>query len=1220
MKYKILILVLVLVLSLLCSCTEKHSHSFSVEFSSDETHHWYQCECGEKDGNEEHSWDEGKTILYPTAELEGQKVYICTVCSYKKIEILEKLPEGHTHVYNEMCSDEYSHTTMCVCGEKGTSSEHVWDAGTVTTPAGEVETGIKTFTCTVCEHKATQNIQSTRPNGLSFMQSTHYRLSDKLHATPLTIEAEIYVDPSVSGRAGAVFGNYYGIRQDWLLEIHENGIPRFYYSDTAGNVRDLRFNNVDVRTGDWVHIALTFDFEQRIITFYLNGEIAQILTCEYNLANDITRYQFVVGGDNRSNNGIYFKGKIRSVSAYADVRTSDEIARSAELGTNLYADDLIVSYLLNEKSGENDIIDLSGNGYIIQKEWLDSNTVELDYAYSFAVVGDTQWLSRYKPEKMETLYDWIVANKDSKKIAHVFGLGDITDAWNTSDKENEWIRAYEYISKLDGVVPYSLVRGNHDESKYFLKYFANDTYKSQFDGFMVEGDIRNSYREFKIGSTDYLFLTLDYGASDEILEWANEVVIAYPNHRVIVTTHAYHGYDGGHLSLDNVSSSGNITTNTDVDTSVGDNQGRGYNNGLDIWEKFVSLHPNIFLVMSGHTPLEDVFVLKSEGVHGNIVTQMLIDPQWMDPQKDGVGMVCMLYFSEDGTQMEVEWICTDTGKYYKEQNQFALDFTECLQGTAHNFVRKYNEECHYMECDCGFIHSEASHIYDGGVLNASGFMVYTCSCGYQKITSASDDPTAIALQELIAKYYNNGKYFRNTNVNGENTTWFFDGSRFWTTDPSDYEIVDPYITLYEIIMGKFGDHRVDLGWSYYNGVYSSTNTDTISGIRNFALSLKKSDGDSSITKVTVEENGSVLLIKLWENDTVAVQTVVGLYATVNMVTLSGETLDVGYAISDANGLCEFKLPAKTGLVPEYDYVILSVAFGNLEETVHYSEVDVWDGTSVSTSLAGTGTEEDPFLIQSGADLAYIAKVVNEAKAGTANFKVQYFKMTKSIDLNGKSLMIGSYTGGTVFHGFFDGNNCSIRGINATQSLFGMLKDGYIKNLSTYGTVTTTEKKGVAGLVSYISSATVENATNYVNVTGVQQVAGIIGWLENTTAATVNNCVNYGTIKATSYQIGGIAGFAKGNISNCINFGDVTSTSSGYVGGIGGAAKDAKGSRANCVNYGNISATSYIGGCFGQINKTTTNCYSYGTAKLISGSATTVGEVVGSGASYLTYTE
>ena len=341
--------------------------------------------------------------------------------------------------------------------------------------------------------------------------------------------------------------------------------------------------------------------------------------------------------------------------------------------------------------------------------------------------------------------------------------------------------------------------------------------------------------------------------------------------------------------------------------------------------------------------------------------------------------------------------------------------------------------------------------------------------------------------------------------------------------------------------------------------------------------------------------------------------------TVNYLFLDGSIASEAEVLEyDDNGIYTVNAKAIEGYVASHTYVKVHILGEGDTVNIYYSEVDLWDGSSVSESLQGSGTEEDPYLISSGADLAYIAKVVNDAAASTANFKGQYFKMTKSIELGNNALLIGSYSGNKEFHGIFDGNNCSILGINGNQSLFGKLMNGQIKNLSTYGQVTTTEKKGVAGLVSYISNSTIENITNYVDVTGVQQVAGVVGWLENNAASSINNCVNYGNVVATSYQIGGIAGFAKGTIRNCTNFGDVSSSGSGYVGGVGGAAKDAKGSRSGCVNYGNVSGTDYVGGVFGQITATTTDCYNYGSATATKG--TNVGEVVGSGASYLTYAE
>ncbi len=1211
MKYRSLIFILLLSVMILCSCVSEHTHAFPGQYTSDEDYHWFECECGEKNAQAEHSWNNGIITLHPTADSEGIMTYTCTVCRYKKEEKIDKLETIHTCVYDVAHYDEYTHWFECVCGKTaGGTSAHRLDSGVVTTPATSVEMGIKTFTCLDCGYKSTQTIPSTGGTGLSFKQSVHHRISNKLAATPLTIEAEIYVPKTQSARVGAIFGNYNGVRENWLFEIYTNGVPRFYYNDSTDAVKDIRFDQVDVRTGDWAHVALTFDFAQHTISLYLNGNLAQTVACDLDLTDDITRYEFVLGGDNRSNNGNYFQAQMRSLAVYSDVRTAQEIAKSANNGININADDILAAYLLNSNSAGKDIIDLTGNGYDIPKEWIDSHAPSIDYAYSFAVIGDTQWLSYYKPDEMETIYDWLLANKTTKKIAHVFGLGDITEKWNPADKEQEWIRAHEYISKLNGVIPYTLIRGNHDESKYLNKYFATNEYLSQLNGvLMKENEINNAYKLVTIGSTDYLFLMLDYAPSDEMLEWANEVVVAHPNHRVIVTTHAYHGYDGGHLNPDNVNDGGDTSAaGTDVDTSVnGGVAVRDHNNGQAIWEKFVSKHPNIFLVLSGHTPMEDIFVLESEGVHGNIVKQMLVDPQWMDPQKDGVGMVCMLYFTADGSQMEVEWISAETGKYYKEMNQFQLDISDAINNPSHDFHSSYNGTHHYVECsECGYVYGEESHYYGAGVINASGLMEYTCKCGYKRVTSVTNDPIALELQALLEKYYNEGKYFRDT----ASTTTYFNGSKFWTTDDSNYENTQDYLTLYDLMLGKYGNIKLDQGWNCTDGVYYSSNADTIKGFRMFALGLKTAEA-SAITKVSVEQLDSLLIIKLWTGDSVTVQTTVGLYATFTLVNHDGETLGVEYVKSGYDGLCRFSAPKKSGLVPEYDYLNLSVKHDSLEKTVYYSEVDTWDGTSVSTGLSGEGTKESPYLIQSAADLAYIAKTVN----GGANFNGKYFKMTKSIDLGGRELRIGLYSASRSFHGYFDGNNCSIRGINNTQSLFGMLQNGYIKNLSLYGTVTTSEAKGVAGLVSYVSNATVENITNYVNVTGVQQVAGIVGWLENSTTAFAINCVNYGNINATSYQIGGVAGFAKGSLSGCRNFGNVTSTGSGYVGGIGGAAKDAKGSRSDCVNYGNISGTSYVGGCFGQITATTTDCYSYGTAIAPSN----VGEVVGSGASNLTYT-
>ena len=1132
MKIKILVALLMVAVILLCSCggvepQPEHTHSFEDTYSNNATHHWYACECGEKDGLEEHVWNDGVITIIPTPDSDGIKTFTCMECGKKSAQ--------------KITYDEYN-------------------------------------------NGGSENPDVTL-DGMEFLASTFYKMDEKLPKTPLTLEADIYVDPAFTGRVGAIFSNYLGIRQDWHFEISENGVPRFYYHDIAGNIKDVKFNEVDVRTGDWVHIAFTFDYENKTMSVYLDGELAQSIAIVNDLAEDITRYGFILGGDGRRGNGVYFKGQIKSIAVYSDVRTAEELAESATNGIDSNADNILVHYELNKDSGKDDIQDLSPNGNGIAKEWIDSHEPSFDYSYSFAVVGDTQWLIQNIPEKFEGIYDWILDNAESKKIAHVMGLGDITEEWNNSKSEAEWILAQEYIFKLNGVVPYSLIRGNHDESKYFAKYFANEAYMSQFGGYyMVEGDIRNSYKTFRAGTTDYLLLTLDFAPSDEMLEWANAVVLAHPNHRVIVTTHGYQGFDGGHLNYDNTMSSGGMGSGNDVD-----NLNRNYNDGTNVWDKFVSKHPNIILVMSGHVPTEDVLVLQSEGDHGNIVNQLLINPQWMDPQKGGVGMVCMLYFNEDGSKMDVEWISTDTGKYYQEHNQFTIDMTNSINAPAHSFKDTYNETSHHKACDCGYIYDAEPHVFDGGVRNEEGFMVYTCECGYQRIASASNDPIALELQSLLEKYYNNGIYYKSTVVGtGASVDVFYNTEKFWDANGTELGTVATTLTLRDIILGKYGVLSLDLGWNSNAGIYTSANESTIAGFKAFV-----GYDSNDVTKVTVEELNYHVIIKLWAGESVAATTEVGLYATITNIVNYVTNPIMMYVKSDAQGMCKVVTPTVEGYVAEYDTIIIDAKHTSLEKIVYYSTVSTWDGTSVSESLQGSGTEEDPFLVTSGADLAYIAKVVNEAGAMVPNFSGKYFKMTQSIDLNGHNLNIGDFPGWSDrkgFYGYFDGNHCTIRGLNNTKSLFGTIENGYLKNLSVYGKVNGNDTVG--GIVGYAANGGVlENLTNYVTVNGKSTLGGVVANAENQ-MSTVINCVNYGNVTGSSWIVGGVTGSGGHDIISCVNYGNITSTANDCVGGIAGSTKNT-GKIENCYNYGTIKARGQAGGIVGLGNKPVVDCVNYG---------------------------
>ncbi|MBE5785926.1 MAG: hypothetical protein E7324_00125 [Clostridiales bacterium] len=292
--------------------------------------------------------------------------------------------------------------------------------------------------------------------------------------------------------------------------------------------------------------------------------------------------------------------------------------------------------------------------YPESKDWFSQRPDIPEYDYSFALIGDTQTVTRHYTDQLACIYDWIVENAAEKKMACVLGLGDITDG----DRPREWTAAKEQIAKMDGVVPYTLCRGNHDSSNFYNDAFGAGAYAASLEGLYSKDQIDNAWRTVEAGGLKYLIMVLDYGAVDEVLQWADQVIAAHPDHNVIITTHAYLDWDGTVLEAgDPVAASLN---------------GAWLNDGDEMWDKLIRKHENIVLVISGHISTDDVVVTQTPGDHGNIVTQMLIDPQDLDARIGATGMVAMMYLRDGGSQATVEYYSTVRNQYFKQKNQFEL--------------------------------------------------------------------------------------------------------------------------------------------------------------------------------------------------------------------------------------------------------------------------------------------------------------------------------------------------------------------------------------------------------------------------------------------------------------------------------------------------------------------------------------------------------------------
>lgn len=542
-------------------------------------------------------------------------------------------------------------------------------------------------------------------DGIRFDTFGSYTMDQPLSGMPETVEAWLWMPRAYYTRGGTFLGNYGAGGSTFAFEIQNNGHPRFFYSNAQGSSSVHIFDQVDVRHGEWVHVAMVHDPNaiaideltgneiQGAVHCYVNGVLAQ--TCAFSettydsnnkayqtstvgYASAMLNSACYLGGDYQGSGQTQrYNGYLKELRIYSDQRTAEEIA-SDYAGNVDYTDSAIVlHYELDATDEFKNITDLTGNGHNVtyNQTWYSEVLPVEDYAYSLAVVGDTQTVTVKNADKLKNIYQWILDNQASKKIQYVIGLGDITEKgedWghknNDTEEETvvgdkEWAAALEAISMMDGKIPYSLVRGaGHDGVERFNEWFGtHEGYTSQIDGYYKEGRIENTYHTFKIGNVDYMILCLDFGAKDDVLEWANEVVAAHPAHRVIVTTHAYLEPDGTLLETGEdycPSESFYDPTNNDGD---------------DIWNKFVRKHANICMVMSGHMTCDSVVTSTQIGDHGNVVRQILIDPQGLDTTSSPRGMVAMLYFSADGTQVDVQYYSTITNTY-RPNSEFTVSY------------------------------------------------------------------------------------------------------------------------------------------------------------------------------------------------------------------------------------------------------------------------------------------------------------------------------------------------------------------------------------------------------------------------------------------------------------------------------------------------------------------------------------------------------------------
>lgn len=265
-----------------------------------------------------------------------------------------------------------------------------------------------------------------------------------------------------------------------------------------------------------------------------------------------------------------------------------------------------------------------------------------------------------------------------------------------------------------------------------------------------------------------------------------------------------------------------------------------------------------------------------------------------------------------------------------------------------------------------------------------------------------------------------------------------------------------------------------------------------------------------------------------------------------------------------------------------------------------AETDVWNGTIASGFAVGTGTENDPYQINTAAELAYFAKSVNDGKW----YDGEYIILKNNINLNNQEWTpIGNHS--NSFRGNFDGGNHTVTGMRISNSsadyvgLFGECTryniNSAIKNITVENSVIT-GKVHVGAIIGYAGEINIENCQSVGNtVNGNKKVGGISGSVVGSVsyAAKIVQCYNSSTVTG-EYFVGGIVGAGNRCIAeNCLNTGEIKGNYYGSAGGgIFGILSTNTSQITACINWGKISEVrSGYGGIAGEISGAQIlNCY------------------------------
>ena len=516
---------------------------------------------------------------------------------------------------------------------------------------------------------------NAQTNGADFRNDViKYELSEPLANNPNTFECRILIEKDVEGEVGNIFSNEIKIDTPTVsYSVTHKGNLRVNWNNYEKN---LVFENYDLRTGEWEHVSVVRNPSEGSFEMYVDGVSVQKIT--QGAGSDIEEFymEHCIGADQQVAYApkVPFHGKIAQVTIYSETLSAGEIMRDYKNGGAISGqtrENLIFNGILQTSSvvvEDNSIYQndayLASNDFFFEGETFETKD------YTLAILPDMQVMTNHHQPALDTISSYIVENAAEKKIAATISVGDMTDGIANG---KDWDRQYNKISavmeKIGTVTPYVVCAGNHDydnecSTDHSLTHMNNAfpiSEISQWDcwgGSQDPDNIINAYYLFELSGVKYLIFSIDFGPSDDTIEWGKRITEQYPDHRIIVVTH-------GHLAPD-----GQYTSHA----GYGFFNKTSVNEPIEVWDKWLRHYPNIFMTLSGHVLGDSITLEETVGDHGNVVANFMLNGQWALVSNGIEAFVGLFNFDEQNQRIYINYLSTIHKQLYDFHNQFVYSF------------------------------------------------------------------------------------------------------------------------------------------------------------------------------------------------------------------------------------------------------------------------------------------------------------------------------------------------------------------------------------------------------------------------------------------------------------------------------------------------------------------------------------------------------------------